>query len=207
MPFLQYGWINGEMETTKTGSGAFYPQLKKWQIEGYQVVPVSINVPPIRLFKQGYVENLLSLLKKIELVPTLVEIELTERSMILNQDVTKSVISELKQAGIRFALDDFGTGYSSLTYLKDFHVDILKIDKSFIDGILYDDHTKGILKGLLYMATELKMDIVAEGVETKEQLQFLKKYSLQIQGYIYSKPVGVEQFGQLLTKQYLTSDG
>jgi len=178
-------------------------QLKQWQTEGYPVVPVSINVPPIRLFTQGYIESLLSLLKRLDLDPTWVEIELTERSMILNQSVTKSVISQLKQAGIRFALDDFGTGYSSLTYLKDFPVDILKIDKSFIDGILTDDPTKGILKGLLFMASELKMDIVAEGVETMEQLQFLKKYPMQIQGYIYSKPVGGEQFAELLTRQYL----
>ncbi|WP_413359116.1 EAL domain-containing protein [Robertmurraya sp. 2P01SA] len=178
--------------------------LGKWKKQGLPIVPVSVNISPKRLLKAGFVETLMKMIEEAGIEPGLIELELTEQTIIKNTEVAKSIITELKEFGVKVALDDFGTGYSSLSYLKDLDIDTLKIDKSFIDGLTLKNANDAIVKSLIYLSKEVGINIVAEGVETKEQLNFLLQQECQqIQGYIYSKPVSVKKLKSLLKKGFI----
>lgn len=178
--------------------------LRHWQKEGISVVPISINVSPKRLLKTDFVASVKNAIEQANIQPSLIELELTENVVIRNMETTRRVITELKDYGVQFALDDFGTGYSSLTYLKELDIDTLKIDKSFIDGINKNKVNEGISKGVIFLAKELGVKVVAEGVEQKEQLHFLVQQECsQIQGYLFSKPVRKDDFKRLLFKGFL----
>ena len=130
-----------------------------------------------------------------------IELELTE-SMLM-EDISKNLktMSKLKELNIKLAIDDFGTGYSSLSYLKKFPIDKLKIDKTFIDGIPTNEDDNVIAKTIISMAHNLGLQVVAEGVETKEQFEFLKENLCnEIQGYYFSKPVSIEKIEEYLEK-------
>ncbi|MFB6469254.1 EAL domain-containing protein [Cytobacillus sp. Hz8] len=175
--------------------------LKAWKEEGVPVVPISVNLSPKRLLKVNFVEDVQEIIKSAGIDPSLIEFELTEYAFIKNLESTKSIISRLKEFGVKFALDDFGTGYSSLSYLMKLDIDTLKIDKSFIDGIGLNTKNEGIIKSALFLSKELNMKVVAEGVENQQQLNFLlQQECAQIQGYIFSKPVKADQFKKFLRK-------
>ncbi|MEQ2527414.1 EAL domain-containing protein [Robertmurraya yapensis] len=178
--------------------------LARWKKIGLPVVPVSVNVSPKRLLKRDFVKTVQQTIHEAGIDPRLIELELTEQTIIKNTEVTKNIITELKALGVKIALDDFGTGYSSLSYLKDLDIDTLKIDKSFIDGITVENTNDAIVKSLIFLSKEININIVAEGVETKEQLNFLLQQECQqIQGYIYSKPVSATRFESLLKKDVI----
>lgn len=178
-------------------------QLKVWEQMGLPVVPISVNISPRRFLKSNLVDVFFEIIKETEVNPELLELEITETAIIENDQIFVEYLKELKKLGIKISLDDFGTGYSSLIYLKKFLIDTVKIDQYFIKSYL-TENTSPIAKYTIKLAHELNLTVVAEGVETNEQLEFLRQHNCdQIQGYLFSKPVIAEEFSQLLEKKYL----
>ena len=149
-----------------------------------------------RQFRSGSLHDLIaSELSKSSVNPNLLQIELTEGSLIVDTSATVEMLSGLKEMGITVAVDDFGTGFSSLSYLKQFPLDVLKIDKSFIDGIPHSSVDCAISKSIVTLSQALGFEVVAEGVETQKQAQFLRSLGCdQLQGYLFSKPTPADQF-------------
>jgi diguanylate cyclase (GGDEF)-like protein len=170
-------------------------QNKKWQDAGYPPVKVSVNMSARQFSKRNVVEMIDNILKEIDLSPEYLGIEITES--VIMQDV-KSTISKLKkmnEMGISLSIDDFGTGYSSLSYLKLFPIDNLKIDRSFVFNITSDSTDAAIAASVILLAHSMNLKVVAEGVETKEQLEVLRQQGCDIvQGFLFSKPLAAEEF-------------
>lgn len=182
--------------------------LSRWKEEGIEAVPISVNISPKRLLKDDFTKTVKKLITSAGIAPSLIELELTEYVIVKNIEKIKQIILDLKGFGVRFALDDFGTGYSSLSYLKDIAFDTLKIDKSFIDGICLNQSNEGIIKAAIFLSKELRLDVVAEGVERKEQFNFLLEQEChQIQGYLLSKPVKEPEFKGLLKRGMIQVKG
>ena len=138
--------------------------------------------------------------------PGLLELEITESMMMHNTDKTIQVLTGLKAMGIHIAIDDFGIGYSSLSHLKQFPIDIIKIDRSFITDIPGDQADEAIADAIIAMGKSLKIVVVAEGVEALEQLQFLRSRGCdEIQGFYFSRPIPARDFGKLLRKNLVGS--
>ncbi|UZW66215.1 bifunctional diguanylate cyclase/phosphodiesterase [Priestia flexa] len=169
-------------------------QLQEWKQLGLTVVPVSVNLSSKRLLKPNFVEFVMELLERYDIDPSLIELEITENSIIHHEEQVKKMMTVLKKQGVTFALDDFGTGFSSLSHLQKLDFDVLKIDKTFIQSVVENEKHQTITKSLLYLAQGLNMKVIAEGVETRAQLSFLEENDCPfIQGYIFSKPVCIEQ--------------
>ena len=135
------------------------------------------------------------------MAPNLLELEITESMVMHNPARMISVLAKIKSMGVRLAIDDFGTGYSSLAQIKHFPIDTLKVDRSFIRNIPKDAEDKAITEAIIAMGKTLSLTVVAEGVETVEQMNFLKEHSCdEMQGYYFSKPIVPEQFADLLRK-------
>jgi diguanylate cyclase (GGDEF)-like protein/PAS domain S-box-containing protein len=180
-------------------------QNKAWQDAGLPVIPVSVNISAHRFLDLGFLVDIKDLLVKTKQDPQNLQIEIVETSLLENEEVVFSILDEIKKIGIKIFLDDFGTGYSSLSYLKRFkgRIDTLKIDRSFINGLSRTDveSSNFLTKTIIQLAQHLDMNVVAEGVETIEQLEILNEYNCNIiQGYIFSKPVPAEEFASLLKK-------
>lgn len=176
--------------------------LSKWKKEELPVVPLSINISRIDLYQPHLCEYLLSLLKKYDLDPSLLKLEITESAYIDDPDVLTAVIQRLRDAGFRILMDDFGSGYSSLNTLKDMPINVIKIDMRFLAELEESPRAASILTSVVRMAKWLDMPVIAEGVETKAQLDFL--YSIgcdEVQGYYFSRPLPSEDFKKLLTME------
>ncbi len=180
-------------------------QLRKWKDKGYTLRPIAINVSPIRFIKKGLVEFVSSMLNKYDIPAKYVELEITEGSMLKNEPVVLNTLKELRDLGISIAIDDFGTGHSSLAYIQQFNADTIKIDKSFIQDITAENSSgAAITSSVLHLARGMEMKVVAEGVEEYEQLEFLNQHECdEVQGYLFSKPVPLETFEQMLETGYL----
>lgn len=174
-------------------------RLKKWQEEGYvrQVLAVNLSA---RQFKDGdFMHKVVSIIKETGIDPRQLELEITESMALDDLEYTVQMLHKLKELGVTFALDDFGTGYSSLNYLKRLPVNQLKIDKSFMDKVLENTSDRKIVETIIALAQALNLVVVAEGVESKEQAEFLKSVSCdKAQGYLYSKPVCEEEVKEFL---------
>ncbi|GGD84643.1 putative bifunctional diguanylate cyclase/phosphodiesterase [Paenibacillus nasutitermitis] len=169
-------------------------QVKKWQEEGIPAVPVAVNISQIHLMQPDIFENIISLITELELDASLLELEITESAMMHKEDHVIEILEKLKQAGISVSMDDFGTGYSSLSYLQSLPICCLKIDRSFIRKITTDTDSRAIAEMIISMARQLGLTIVAEGVETKEQVALLRELQCyNVQGFYYSKPVSAEE--------------
>ncbi|OCA82140.1 sensor domain-containing protein [Pseudobacillus wudalianchiensis] len=180
-------------------------QNKAWQRAGLPAIPISINLSAIRFMENNLADNIIKALEETKLDPKYLDVEITETSVLENEKAVISTLDKLKNIGVRVSLDDFGTGYSSLSYLKRFkgRIDTLKIDRSFIKDLNREDadNSNFITKTIIELAQHLQMKVVAEGVETQEQLQILQSYNCEmIQGYYFSKPVPADKFAQLLQK-------
>ncbi|MGA2569261.1 MAG: EAL domain-containing protein [Terracidiphilus sp.] len=182
-------------------------QAKKWQESGLPAVPVAVNVSPIQFRQQGFCELVRRTLRETGLEPEYLELELTESLLLTNADLTASIMAELRAMGVTLTIDDFGTGYSSLGYLNQFKVHRLKIAQAFIKDVSTDPDDAAITIAIIKMAKAMNLSVLAEGVETEEQLLFLKAQNCpMIQGFYFSKPVAVEEvdrhlrtgFGRLL---------
>lgn len=169
-----------------------------WQKEGYQPIRMAINLSP-KLFNQDNIASTIyHQINSTALSPQYVEFELTEGALMQDVEKNNEVLRDLKNMGIHISIDDFGTGYSSLSYLKKFYLQTLKIDQSFVNNIQQDPDNAAIVSAIIAMAKSLRLDVIAEGVETEEQLNLL--YSMgcnKAQGYFFSKPVSASSFTQL----------
>lgn len=173
-------------------------QLRAWIDAGLRPVKVAVNLSA-RQFSQNLPRAILDKLQKYGLAPELLEVEITESMLMHNADSVVAMMQEFATAGISMSLDDFGTGYSSLSYLKRFPIDTLKIDQSFVRGIPDDANDSAIATAIIGMAKALRLRVIAEGVETAGQVDFLKAAGCdEIQGYWYSKPVPAAAFSSLL---------
>ncbi|MDE4084452.1 EAL domain-containing protein [Planococcus maritimus] len=171
-------------------------QLKKWHDEGRTEMSVSVNLSGRQFEEDDLVSMIECILAQTGASPECLHIELTENQIFRNTHMTLDKMRDLKMLGIKIALDDFGTGYSSLGYLKNFPIDTLKIDRSFMVDILSDKNNSAITSTIITLAQNLGLNVIAEGVETKEQLEFLAaRNCFNIQGYYYSKPLEVEELG------------
>lgn len=175
-------------------------QNKAWQDKGFPPFLVAVNVSTKQFMQPNLVQTVETILKETGLSAEYLEIEITENVIISNMNVLETV-NDLKKLGVKIVLDDFGTGNSGLSYLRNLPIDRLKIDKSFIDNIDVNRSDEVIIRAIIAMANSLYLDILAEGVESQEQITFLESENCaKFQGYYFSKPVDVNQIEQLLTK-------
>ncbi len=177
-------------------------QLGAWLRGRVQVQPVAINVSGIQLRRPSLINKIVKTLKKNEVDHRLLELELTESSLITTGDEAFVALERIKKLGIRITMDDFGTGYSSFSYLRKIPLSCLKVDRSFVMDINKDKRANNIVASIISMAHELGLDVVAEGVEEQHQVQLLKKLGCEyLQGYFYSRPIPAHEAGLLLEKQ------
>ncbi|MCC5452403.1 EAL domain-containing protein [Rheinheimera sp. UJ51] len=175
---------------------------KQWLEEGLPQVRLAVNVSAHQFSKGDFEQQVISTLLATGFPAHLLELEVTETALMHNKDAAIRTMQQLRAAGIRLAIDDFGTGYSSLAYLQRLPLDILKVDRSFIDNITDNDDDRQISKAIIELAHTLHFDVLAEGVETAEQLALLKEMACDYyQGYYFSQAVPAEQFRQLLLNQ------
>lgn len=173
-------------------------QTKKWVDMGFRQLKVAINVAEKQLREENFIGTIERILEKTGLDPFHMELEITETAIL--DEALLRVIKEFKRIGLRLAVDDFGTGYSGLSYLKRFEVDKIKIDQSFVKDIPQNEESMTIVSAILAMAKELNVTTLAEGVETEEQLRFLKNKECDyVQGYYFSKPIDAKSFYELLS--------
>ena len=169
-------------------------QSKKWQSALSRTVRISVNLAPQQLLDPGLPKLFETALNETGLEPSALGIELVESSLIESTDPTIQILRTLKRMGVLIAVDDFGTGYSSLSYLKRFPIDYLKIDRSFTQGVPRDVNDTAISTAIIAMARSLNLTVVAEGVETREQAEFLRSQGCDlVQGYYFSKPLDPER--------------
>ena len=168
-------------------------QTKKWHDEGIPNIGVAVNLSIRQFFQQNLVQMVEDILERTNLAPYYLELEITE-SMTMDTCHTIQVLQDLKKLGVKIAVDDFGTGYSSMSYLKDFPIDRLKIDRSFINQVQSNSHDGALISMIISMAKHLQLQVVAEGVEEVDQLAFLTERDCDsIQGYLFSKPISPEE--------------
>ncbi|WP_323989215.1 putative bifunctional diguanylate cyclase/phosphodiesterase [Pseudomonas canadensis] len=174
-------------------------QAQAWRAMGLAPLCISVNISAIDFRQRDFVDNLATLLKQTGLPPTQLELEITESVLMQNVDETVDILNRIKAMGVRLALDDFGTGYSSLSYLRRFPIDVLKIDQSFVHGLKVNSQDEQLISAIIGMGKSLDLNIVAEGVETVEQLKFLQTQLCEEgQGYLFSKAVPSKDFARLL---------
>ena len=176
--------------------------LRKWLDAGIEPVRVSINYSKLNLQNPRLADDTIAILSKYDIDPKYIEIELTETSGFEDNERMNRFISKMHEYGVTISMDDFGTGYSSLNIFKDLDFDVVKLDKTFIDNIERDiEKDTVIMINMIKMLSELKIEIIAEGVETDKQLDFLKKHGCElVQGYYFSKPVSREEFLEKIRK-------
>jgi len=173
-------------------------QNRAWQREGLPPIPVSVNLSVRQFLQPNLTERVAAILQETDLAPEYLELEITE-SMTMDVEFATATLMRLKELGLRISIDDFGTGYSSLNYLKSFPVDKLKIDRSFVRDIMDDPNDAAIVKTIITMAHHLNQTVIAEGVETEEQLAYLHTYGCdELQGYLYSPPLNPAQLRERL---------
>lgn len=176
-------------------------QLKRLHEQGFGELYVSVNISAVQFKQEDFLAKLYVILGETELEPRYLELEITESILMENTSNRIETLNSLKKMGIRIAIDDFGTGYSSLNYLKDFEITTIKIDQSFTRDITSNPKVASIVSAILAIGRNLKLSVTAEGVETEEQLAFLKRKRCNaMQGYLYSKPVPMEEFEEMLKR-------
>jgi EAL domain-containing protein (putative c-di-GMP-specific phosphodiesterase class I) len=174
-------------------------QAKAWQEAGFPDLCVAVNLSARQFTQHNLSETVVKALRESGLQPRCLELELTESILIEHSETTLASLRELSGMGIQLAIDDFGTGYSSLSYLTRFPIDTLKVDRSFVHDIATDPDDAAIVQAVIVMAHSLGLTVVAEGVETKDQLDFLRRNRCdEIQGYYFSRPLASEAFALLL---------
>lgn len=164
-------------------------QMRMWHVQGGPLIPISVNLSSQQFHQPKLADYIMAILQETGLEPKYLELEITE-SMMMDAALSSSILNQLNEYGIRISLDDFGTGYSSLSYLKMFPIQKVKIDRSFIRDITNNSDDRAIVSTIIAMAMHLNMEVIAEGIETKDQLDILTDNSCRkIQGYYFSKPL------------------
>jgi diguanylate cyclase (GGDEF)-like protein/PAS domain S-box-containing protein len=177
-------------------------QNKAWQDAGLMPLRLSVNFSARQFQQATFIADVAHILKETNLDPRWLELELTESSIMKDPETAIEKLHELKLMGIKVAVDDFGTGYSSLNYLKRFPIDTLKIDKTFVSDVCKDPHDTAIVRAIINLGHALDLTVIAEGVETKEQLQYLSALECDVvQGFLFSKALYAKAFEELLIEQ------
>jgi EAL domain-containing protein (putative c-di-GMP-specific phosphodiesterase class I) len=172
-----------------------------WQTQGLPAICMAINLSLRQLTDDNLIDDIRTALNDSGMAPNLLELEITESMVMYDPARMVSILAKIKSMGVRLAIDDFGTGYASLAHIKRFPVDTLKVDRSFIRNVPQDPEDKAITEAIIAMGKALSLTVVAEGVETAEQMNFLREHSCdEMQGYYFSKPIMPEQFADLLRK-------
>ena len=174
-------------------------QLADWAQQGLGHLTIAVNVSVQQFAREEFVASVLSALWHFKIKPQMLELELTESLLMRNVDETTNSMKRFRAAGVTLSIDDFGTGYSSLGYLRQFPVDSLKIDRSFVKDLPSSEDDAAICAAIIAMGRELRLKVIAEGVETPEQLEFLRSHKCeQAQGYLISKPVPIDELERSL---------
>jgi EAL domain-containing protein (putative c-di-GMP-specific phosphodiesterase class I) len=181
---------------------------KAWQDSGLTPLTLSVNFSARQFQQATFIADVAHILKETNLDPRWLELELTESSIMKDPEAAIEKLHELKLMGIKVAVDDFGTGYSSLNYLKRFPIDTLKIDKTFVSDVCRDPHDTAIVRAIINLGHALDLTVIAEGVETKEQLQYLSALECDVvQGFLFSKALPATAFEELLIEQRRVNSG
>ena len=176
-------------------------QVLAWRAAGLPPLRVAVNISARQLYADDFVTQVRELLAETGVDPGALELEITESVMMQNVQQMAERLAELKRLGLHIAIDDFGTGYSSLSYLKRLPIDSLKVDRSFVQDVLADSDEATITRAVIALAHSLRLEVVAEGVETEAQLDFLRDLGCdQIQGYLFSKPLPPAELEELLRR-------
>jgi diguanylate cyclase (GGDEF)-like protein/PAS domain S-box-containing protein len=174
-------------------------QSREWLDAGFAPVPMAVNISAVEFRSKDFVENVRAILKESRLDPQCLELELTESVLMKHAESTVTMLKLLKEIGVQLTVDDFGTGYSSLSYLRQFPIDALKVDQSFVHEISSHPDDAAIVSAVISMGNSLKKRVIAEGVETREQLDFLTAEGCEeAQGYYFNRPMVANQFAKLL---------
>ena len=174
-------------------------QSREWLDAGFAPTPMAVNISAVEFRSKNFVESVRAALNESRLEPHCLELELTESVLMKHAESTVAMLKALKAIGVQLTVDDFGTGYSSLSYLRQFPVDSLKVDQSFVHEISSQRDDAVIVKAVISMGNSLKKRVIAEGVETREQMDFLTAEGCEeAQGYYFNRPMEADQFAKLL---------
>jgi len=174
-------------------------QAQAWQTAGLPPVPVAVNISSLEFRHKDFLASVRAILAETRLQPRYLELEVTESILMQDVESTVAVLQVLRSMGVRVAVDDFGTGYSGLNYLREFPIDALKIDQKFVHKSTVNPNDAAIVSAAISLGRSLRQRVVAEGVETREQLAFLKtRFCDEGQGYYFGRPVVAEEFAELL---------
>lgn len=172
--------------------------IVKWKIETRKFIQISVNKSPVQ-FARGEYREWMELLEESKLPAHSITVEITEGLLITDSDKVRNELLDFKTKGVEVAIDDFGTGFSALSYLNQFDIDYLKIDISFIRNIVENKSNQSLTEAIIVMAHKLGIKTIAEGVESKEQRDWLVAFGCDyIQGYFYSKPISANEFMKLI---------
>lgn len=181
-------------------------ELKLWNDKGYKDLTMAVNLSVRQFRDRDFVQMLKDIIDEVGVNPKNLELEITETLALEDLELTVTTIRKLQELGVKFALDDFGTGYSSMRYLKELPINILKIDKSFLDTITENESDQKIVQTIIAMARILHLEVIAEGVESEAQAEYLKNANCdKVQGYLYSKPVPSQEAYELIKKYHQIS--
>lgn len=176
---------------------------QQWRKQEYNIVTISVNESRLHLYNENHINDLIDLVNKYNVQPNTIELEMTETTVVHNVELAKEAEKNVHKLGFIVSMDDFGTGYSSFSMLKNINIDVLKMDKSFFDDVLESRRGKIIIEAIIEMSHKLNMKVVAEGIETKEQVEYLKNVKCDmIQGYYFERPIKVEEFEEKYMKHY-----
>jgi len=174
-------------------------QNRLWQNAGLPAISVAVNLSALQFRQKGLLDTIAAALRETGLAPEYLDIELTESAVMQDSETAVAIMHEMKKMGLMLSIDDFGTGYSSLNYLKRFPLDKLKIDRSFVRGLPSDAGDVAIARAVLGMARALHLKVIAEGVENREQAEFLRLNDCdEIQGYYFGRPMPAGYFARFL---------
>jgi EAL domain-containing protein (putative c-di-GMP-specific phosphodiesterase class I) len=178
-------------------------QIVVWNQQGIEGLTVAVNISPVQLKQSGFAARLRRIVEQNGALPHQIELEITEGTLMDNAELMENLLALLSVQGFQIAVDDFGTGYSSLSYLRRLSIDRIKIDKSFVKDIPHDSNDSAICSAIISMAHNLNLKVIAEGVETKEQMEYLRRERCdEIQGYIFSKPVTPEEVSEMVRQGF-----
>ena len=170
-----------------------------WQRRGLRPVSMAVNLSPRQFADENLLQDIDEALAASGMSPVLLQLEVTESMVMRNVSRAVKVLDAIQSRGIRLAIDDFGTGYSSMSLMKQFPIDTIKIDRSFVRDLPKDSEDQAIAQAIISMGKALGMTVIAEGVETVEQQSFLREHACdEMQGYLFSKPLPPQQLAELL---------
>ncbi|MEM6986803.1 MAG: EAL domain-containing protein [Pseudomonadota bacterium] len=199
--FISLAENNGMIEALSNRvMHAAFSQMATWKKTGLEQVTVAVNISPIEFRNPKLAETIQRILQQYDVSPQSIEVEITETIIMQDMDAAVSILRQLREMGCSIAMDDFGTGYSSLSYLKQFPLSKVKIDRSFVNDLMEAQQSAALVSAVIAMAQSLGLRVIAEGVETEEQIRYLQDLQCdEIQGYVISRPLPADEITELLS--------